>query len=213
MEWTASGPHAALLRLEAESEAALRGRAGAIQRLLEVERPAEIVDFALAFDGLLLEFARGENVAALAEKWAARLEALPPREDAAATLHEIPVRYDGPDLAEVAACCGFNADEVIARHSAPVYEVALIGFSPGFPYLAGLDPALHLPRRAAPRPRVPVGAVAIGGSHAGVYSVETPGGWHLLGATSTRLFDPARPDEEMFLLRPGDRVRFVPLAP
>ena len=118
----------------------------------------------------------------------------------------IPVRYDGADLAAVAAAAGLTEDEVIARHSAPDYEVLVVGFVPGFGYLGGLDPALVLPRRPTPRPRVPAGSVAIGGSHTGVYPFETPGGWHLLGTTDLVLFDPNA--ERPALLAVCDKVRF-----
>jgi KipI family sensor histidine kinase inhibitor len=124
----------------------------------------------------------------------------------------IPVAYGGeagPDLADVAARTGLSMDEVIARHAAPTYRVAFIGFLPGFPYLMGLDPALHLPRRATPRTHVPAGAVAIGGAQTGIYPVASPGGWHLLGRTAIKLFDPAATAPT--LLRAGDRVRFRPV--
>jgi KipI family sensor histidine kinase inhibitor len=83
----------------------------------------------------------------------------------------------------------------------------MLGFTPGFPYLLGLDPALHMPRRATPRTRVPAGSVAIGGAQTGVYPRETPGGWHLIGRTTLSLFDPAR--DPPALLKPGMRVKFI----
>ncbi|HEV8198267.1 MAG TPA: 5-oxoprolinase subunit PxpB, partial [Gemmatimonadales bacterium] len=122
------------------------------------------------------------------------------------TLVTIPVRYDGPDLAYVARETGLTEREVIRLHAEPEYRVYLLGFAPGFAYLGDLDPALVLPRRSAPRLRVPAGAVAIGGAQTGVYPLATPGGWHLIGSTSLKMFDPAR--EPAALLRAGDRVRF-----
>jgi len=122
-------------------------------------------------------------------------------------LVEIPVAYDGPDLAEVAEATGLDADEVIERHRGRDYRVSLLGFVPGFAYLTELDPRLVLPRRSAPRPRVPAGSVAIAGGQTGIYPAATPGGWHLIGRTSTRMFDPAR--EPAALLSVGDHVRFV----
>lgn len=125
---------------------------------------------------------------------------------------EIPVRYggaDGPDLALVAAHLGLREREVVALHCAPIYRVLLIGFAPGFPYLGPLPSPLHLPRRATPRTVVPAGSVAIAADMAGIYPAALPGGWHLLGRTDLRLFDPydaAAPS----LLRPGDGVRFAP---
>ncbi|HXH63580.1 MAG TPA: 5-oxoprolinase subunit PxpB, partial [Gemmatimonadales bacterium] len=111
------------------------------------------------------------------------------------------VQYDGEDLRQVAERTGLDVADVIARHAAPWYEVGLVGFAPGFAYLGALDPALVLPRRAEPRPRVPAGAVAIGGAHTGVYPFATPGGWHLIGRTDAVLFDPHR--AEPALLRVG----------
>lgn len=115
-----------------------------------------------------------------------------PAADLAAARLEIPVCYDGdcaPDLAEAAQQLQLSADEVVQRHSAATYRVAMLGFSPGFPYLLGLDPRLQLPRRATPRTRVPAGSVAIGGAQSGIYPRELPGGWHLIGRTPLRLFD------------------------
>jgi KipI family sensor histidine kinase inhibitor len=123
--------------------------------------------------------------------------------------HKIPVRYDGPDLAEVAERTGLSVQEVIARHSGRWYEVYLIGFVPGWAYLGDLDPALVLPRRSSPRTRVPAGSVGIAGAQTGIYPLPTPGGWHLLGSTSVVLFDPD--DEPPALLAPGDRVQFLPV--
>ncbi len=122
---------------------------------------------------------------------------------------DIPVCYGGdfgPDLAEVAAHAHLTESEVIARHAAGDYRVAMLGFAPGFPYLLGLDRALQMPRRANPRTRVPAGSVAIGGAQAGIYPRELPGGWQLIGRTPRVLFDPRR--DAPCLLAPGDRVRF-----
>jgi UPF0271 protein len=120
--------------------------------------------------------------------------------------HAIAVRYDGRDLDDVARAAGLSREDVVARHVQAAYVVAAIGFVPGFAYLRGLDPRLVLPRRAAPRPRVPAGSVAIAGPYAGVYPLASPGGWHLLGtALDAVLFDP-RVGATLAL---GDRVTFV----
>ena len=123
---------------------------------------------------------------------------------------EIPVRYDGGDLDQIAASTGLTVDEVVRRHSGATYVAAFSGFAPGFTYLVGLDPALHLPRRRTPRPRIPAGSVGIGGEFAGVYPTVSPGGWHLLGSTDAVLWDVDR--AEPALIPPGCRVRFVPTA-
>jgi KipI family sensor histidine kinase inhibitor len=122
---------------------------------------------------------------------------------------EIPVRYGGArgmDLQQLARDRGMDEVDVIARHTGADYRVAMLGFAPGFAYLLGLDPALHAPRRAAPRLRVPAGSVAIGGAQTGIYPSELPGGWQLIGQTPLRLFDAARDPPCLFV--PGDRVRF-----
>jgi len=122
----------------------------------------------------------------------------------------IPVHYGGeygPDLEEVARRASLSVGEVIQRHQAPEYRVAMLGFTPGFPYLIGLDPALKCPRRNSPRLKVPKGAVGIAGSQTGIYSCEGPGGWQIIGRTGVSLFDPEAVSP--FRLQPGDRVRFV----
>ena len=120
--------------------------------------------------------------------------------------HVIPVRYDGIDLDAVAAATGLSVGEVIERHSARTYNVDLLGFVPGFAYLSELDPSLQLARRAEPRPRVWAGSVAIAAAQTGVYPLDTPGGWHIIGRTETVMFDPTR--DPPALLRAGDVVRF-----
>ncbi len=122
-------------------------------------------------------------------------------------LVEIPVRYDGRDLEFVAGQVGLSVGDIVARHTATEYRVALLGFVPGFAYLGPLNPALILPRRSTPRPRVPAGSVAIAGAQTGVYPADTPGGWHLIGRTTAVMFDPDRAPPA--LLAVGDRVRFV----
>ena len=123
----------------------------------------------------------------------------------------IPVVYDGPDLAEVAALTGLRPEEVIDRHTAGRYRVAFCGFAPGFAYLTGLDPLLHVPRRDAPRTQVPAGSVAVADRFTAVYPQASPGGWHLLGRTSEVMWDVDR--KPPALLPPGTVVRFVQVSP
>jgi KipI family sensor histidine kinase inhibitor len=120
---------------------------------------------------------------------------------------EVPVRYDGEDLDDVAALLGCDRDEVVARHTGATWTVAFCGFAPGFGYLTDEDGDWDVPRRASPRTRVPAGSVALAGRFSGVYPRESPGGWQLLGTTSVPVFDLAR--DPAALLRPGVRVRFV----
>jgi inhibitor of KinA len=128
-------------------------------------------------------------------------------------LFEIPVCYGneyGPDLEAVAAFHNLSPERVIELHSRPLYSVFMIGFSPGFPYLGALDERLVTPRRQEPRSNVPAGSVGIADRQTGIYSLDSPGGWQLIGRTPMKLFDLAR--TEPFLLKPGDRVRFKPIA-
>ncbi len=132
----------------------------------------------------------------------------PPREV------EIPVCYGGefgPDLAFVAESHGLSPEEVIRLHCQPLYQVYMVGFTPGFPFLGGLPKELHTPRRPTPRERVPAGSVGIAGEQTGIYPIESPGGWQLIGRTPLKVFDPNRPDP--FLLKAGDLVRFRPIEP
>lgn len=124
----------------------------------------------------------------------------------------IPVCYSrnfGCDLADVAAIHGISVSEVIDRHSSRDYLIYMLGFLPGFPYLGGLDEALATPRLESPRTVVPAGAVGIGGEQTGVYPVESPGGWRIIGRTPLKLFDPGRADP--ILYRAGDYIRFIPI--
>lgn len=121
---------------------------------------------------------------------------------------EVPVAYDGPDLAEVAGLTGLPPGEVARRHAAAAYTVAFCGFAPGFAYLTGLPAELHVPRRATPRTAVPAGSVGLAGEFTGAYPRRSPGGWQLVGRTDAVLWDAGR--EPPALLAPGARVRFVP---
>ena len=121
----------------------------------------------------------------------------------------VPVHYGGewgPDLADVAAHCGLTPAQVIEMHSTATYHVAMLGFAPGFCYLLGLPEALATPRLATPRLRVPPGSIGIAGAQTGMYALETPGGWRIIGRTQRTLFDPQR--ENPFAIQSGDEVTF-----
>lgn len=121
----------------------------------------------------------------------------------------IPVHYggeNGPDLAYVASYNHLSPGEVVRRHTAQTYHVGMMGFTPGFAYLLGLDPSLATPRLKSPRTLVPAGSVGIAGGQTGIYPLESPGGWQLIGRTEMALFDPDQPP--YFLLSPGDEVQF-----
>lgn len=188
----------ALLRQIHTTAAHLRG-----QRLPHVE---DIVPAYLAitvfYDSLAASYEemKAVLVAAIETGEVAELAELPVRE------HVIAVRYDGPDLEHVAQRCRLTVDDVITIHSAGTYTVDLLGFVPGFAYLSEVDARIQIPRRAEPRTRVPAGSVAIAGAHTGIYPLDTPGGWHVLGSTAIRMFDVTREPPALFAA--GDVVRF-----
>ena len=174
----------------------------------ESARPAEVTDIVPGARAVLIRF-EGPGArhwsAAQAASWA---RGLPPAPAAALTGRpvEIPVRYDGPDLDAVAELTGLTPAEVIAAHTGAEWTCAFGGFAPGFGYLVGGDPRLHVPRRPTPRVRVPAGSVGLAGEFSGVYPRPSPGGWQVLGHTDAPLWDLARPQPA--LIRPGARVRF-----
>lgn len=125
----------------------------------------------------------------------------------------IPVCYDeefGLDLEEVAKSNGLSVEKVIEIHSSASYHVYFLGFAPGFPFLGGMDPSIATPRKKSPRLKVPAGSVGIAGYQTGIYPIETPGGWQIIGRTPISLFHPDR-NPPTFLL-PGDEIRFVPIT-
>jgi KipI family sensor histidine kinase inhibitor len=218
MKWIPYGPNAWMLHFAERvgEEAFARGRA--IAHELEQRPPADLLEFVPGFTTVLLEFDPGSlsnpDLPALAKRLARAVHSrLPPP-----PLKEIPVIYDGPDLERVADAHHLDIEQVRQLHSAREYKVYLLGFSPGFPYLGDLDPRLHTPRLESPRLRVRAGSVAIGGEHTGIYSVDGPGGWNVIGHTTVKLFDPAaagtQPNgDSLFFLKPGDRVKFVRIDP
>jgi KipI family sensor histidine kinase inhibitor len=186
---------------------------------IEISRkpPRGVVDVVPAFGQIAVFFEPTQ--AAAFQELAGALTALVERAETAVVsaptrIVEIPVCYGGeygPDLDQVAAHAGKLPREVISLHSGAEYVVQAIGFSPGFPYLGGLPAELAAPRRATPRPSVPAGSVGIGGAQTGIYPLETPGGWNLIGRTPRRLFDASR--AEPALLGAGDHVRFRAIPP
>ena len=160
-------------------------------------------NFMVVFDPFAVEPEKVE--AAILDAWTA---ATPDAN--AGRLIEVPVRYggaEGEDLAAHAEYAGMSVEEAVKRHTAPTYRVAAVGAMPGFIYLSGLDPKLARPRRPVPRMRAPEGAVMIGASQAGIMPCAAPTGWHILGMTGVRLFDPHRAKPATFA--PGDRLRFT----
>ena len=134
-------------------------------------------------------------------------------EASASRVFEIPVCYGGeygPDIENIAKNAGLTEEEVIKIHTSKDYLIYMLGFLPGFSYLGGLDERIHTPRLANPRIRIPAGSVGIGGSQTGIYPLDSPGGWQLLGLTPVKTYDPER--ENPILFEAGDYIRFVPVS-
>jgi KipI family sensor histidine kinase inhibitor len=208
------GEDVLLLRFGEEADAACNASVHGWARSFVAVRPPWLRDIVPAYTCLALFIdvdAFPSNVDPLAEAERVVRRFVPGDDVAGAgSLVEIPVHYggvDGPDLQAVADHAGLSVEHVVARHAAAEYTVAMLGFAPGFPYLAGLDAALAMPRLSTPRTRVEAGSVAIGGAQAGIYPRAGPGGWRIIGRTPLLLFDAAR--DPPSLLGPGDRVRFT----
>jgi KipI family sensor histidine kinase inhibitor len=137
-----------------------------------------------------------------------RALAAPQRKRLSQAVHEVPVRYDGPDLARVAQHAGLSVADVVSTHAGTAYLVYAIGFAPGFTYCGILPEILAIPRLPSPRTRVEPGSVGIAGRQTGMYGVASPGGWNIIGHTNMVLFEARRRPPARF--RPGDRLRFVP---
>jgi KipI family sensor histidine kinase inhibitor len=165
-----------------------------------------------AYASALLRFDPGrlspEEAEADAAALLARGPSAPDDRERGRRVLEIPTRYDGIDLADVAAMSRVSVDELIAIHAAREYVAYFLGFLPGFAYCGRLDPRIVAPRLERPRERVPRGAVAVADGQTGIYPFESPGGWRLLGSTDLRIFDPAA--DPPARIRAGDGVRFVP---
>ena len=215
------GDHAVLVALGSSIDEATHHRVRAASSRIDARALAGVVDQVPAFASIAVHYdpARvptneGETpyqtlVAALERA----LADLHPETLPAPRTVEIPVAYGGdlgPDLGDVARQHGVSPDEVVHLHASGDYLVYMVGFMPGFAYLGGLPDALATPRRQTPRTAVPAGTVGIGGRQTGVYPLESPGGWNLIGRTPLRVFDITR--EETTLLATGDRVRFHPIT-
>lgn len=209
-----AGDSALLLELPPSIDPATSARVLAIARTLEARHGSMLRDLVVGYCSLTVYF----DPLAVDGPWleSAMLDAIAGLDATSGpdgALVDVPVCYGGdlgPDLPDVAKAAGCSEEEVVALHCGTIYRVYLVGFVPGFPYMARVDPRLALPRRASPRPKVPAGSVALAAGQTGIYPMETPGGWHLIGRTPVKPYDPAR--AEPFLLRAGDQVRFHSIA-
>jgi KipI family sensor histidine kinase inhibitor len=211
-----AGDHALLVRLSAsEISPRVNGRTLALLAALDAAALPGVRDYTPAYASLLISFdphvtTRQAVTDAVHTAWRATRERR--RRPATRGVVHVQVRYGGAagfDLDEVARLTGLSAAEVVRRHASAEYRVYFLGFLAGYPYLGGLPASLATPRLDSPRTRVPAGSVAIAERQTGVYPVESPGGWRVIGRTTMRVFDPRRFPPAAFA--PGDRVRFVPV--
>lgn len=170
-------------------------------------------DVVPAYDSLLLKTAHYISRQKSQARITQALDSFIPTDNVAIpkSFIEIPVSYGGefgPDLRYVADMCGLSPEDIIQRHSERPYLVCLMGFIPGFAFMSETDPTLHIARRKTPRPNVPKGSVGLAGWQTGIYGLESPGGWQIIGRTPLTLFDPHR--NTPFLLKAGDWIKFIP---
>ena len=196
----------ALLAEVASLDAAL-----ALHAELDVDRPHGVVDLVPAARTVLVIVDPAVLPLSAARAWVERVQVAGTDASPPGPLVEIAVRYDGADLGDTAELLGLAPRALVQRHLATEWSVAFTGFAPGFAYLVGDGWNLDVPRLAAPRSRVPAGAIALAGTFCGAYPRETPGGWRLIGTTDAVLFDPAL--DPGVLLPPRARVRFVEAGP
>jgi len=195
------------LHFSQEIDKAANAELHSLAKVIINENICGITDVLPSYGNLYIEFdnnliSEEELQQKIKELQTSTVEATPPREVI------IAVNYNGEDLADVAEQTGLSIEEIIKRHSERSYHVYAMGFTPGFAYMAGVDEALHVPRKAIPRMKVAANTVAITGSQTGIYPLPTPGGWNLLGSTQEPIFNPYA--EEAFAIQAGDEVRFVP---
>jgi KipI family sensor histidine kinase inhibitor len=182
----------------------------ALYEALDASRPAGVVDLVPAARTIGLTVDPAVLPLSVATGWLTQTDALEPATAAPRRTVEIPVRYDGEDLGEVAALLGMPAAEVVALHTSSTWRVAFCGFAPGFGYLVTDHDRLTVPRRPTPRTAVPAGSVGLAAEFSGIYPRSSPGGWQLIGSTDALLWDPAA--EPPALLAPGTVVRFVDVS-
>ncbi len=203
------GDSALSVELGDSIDPALNARVRSLDRQIERNPWPGLIEVVPAYRSLLVVF---DPLTCPYEEVATRIQRLATDlsedRDPAPPLKEVPTVYDGEDLGEVAASVGLSREEVIRLHAETEVRVYMLGFSPGFAYMGLLPEALTTPRRVSPRTRVPEGAVAVAGRQTSVYPSPSPSGWHLIGRSNLRLFDPVADPPTYF--QPGDRVRFVP---
>ncbi|WP_227394722.1 5-oxoprolinase subunit PxpB [Jeotgalibacillus aurantiacus] len=213
------GDQAVLLEFEQEVSPEILSDVQCVYQEIKSDAPEWLIEAVPAYASITVHYdlkqlldaesAEAVVIGFLKEKVAASKNSDPPEQ----RVVRIPVCYGGeygPDLKEVADCHQLTPDEVVKRHTDGDYTVYMLGFAPGFPYIGGLDASIATPRKKNPRSAIPAGSVGIAGQQTGVYSIETPGGWQIIGRTPEKLFDMTK--NPSFLLRAGDKIEFYPIT-
>ena len=208
-----AGDSSVLIEFPQEISPRINSKISATVRLLKSQQTQGVIDIIPAFCSLLINY--DPRVISF-DDLKTRLEILVKMDVKAGEekkkVYEIPVCYGGeygPDLENIAEHAGLSVEEVIKIHSSRDYLIYMLGFLPGFSYLGGLDERIHTPRLANPRIKISAGSVGIGGSQTGIYPLDSPGGWQLMGMTPVKTYDPER--EVPILVEAGDYIRFVPI--
>jgi len=205
-----AGDRALLVTLGRSIDPELLGQVLALDQALQDRRPIGLVSTVTAYGALLCHYDAAATDPARLEDAIRELEGKVEASIPSGAIVDIPTRYDGPDLPEVALRTNLTPADVIERHAGREYLVYCVGFAPGFTYCGAIPDEIAVPRLASPRLRVPAGSIGIAGRQTGIYAVESPGGWNLIGRTALRLLDPAADPPARF--RPGDRLRFLPAS-
>lgn len=203
-----AGDRALLVTIGTVIDPVLLGQVLALERALQERRPPGLLDIVPAYASLLCRFDPDVTNATRLEADLRRFEGGLDAAIPFGPVVEVPTRYDGPDLEDVARLTDLTPAGVVDAHAGREYLVYCVGFAPGFTYCGTLSDGLVVPRRPSPRVRVPAGSVAIAGRQTGIYAVASPGGWNLIGRTDVPLFDVSATPPVRF--KPGDRIRFVP---
>lgn len=208
------GDSSLLVQFEQDINPEINRRISALVKLIRMQQISGIVDMIPTYASLLINY---NPLVIRYKELYKRVESIVKLDfhtDAVqAKIYEIPVLYGGaygPDLVTIAHHAGLSEEEVIRIHSSRDYLIYMLGFLPGFTYLGGLDERIHTPRLASPRVRIPAGSVGIGGSQTGIYPLDSPGGWQLMGMTPVKTYDPERTNP--ILVEAGDYIRFVPVT-
>lgn len=208
-----AGDSSILVQMKQEIRPEINRRLSALVRLIKEQKVEGVIDTIPAFCSLLINYdPRVVSYEEITCRIRGMLKVDVDPGEAGRRVFEIPVCYGGeygPDLAAIADHAGLTEEQVIKIHSSTDYLIYMLGFLPGFTYLGGLDERIHTPRLANPRIRIPAGSVGIGGSQTGIYPMDSPGGWQLMGMTPVKTYDPGR--KQPILVEAGDYIRFVPV--